>query len=147
MELRTASAVIGFAESLETGSAKFYEAVAPRVADLAASFHDFAKENGKNVQAIRRAYYSVVSDALETGFSFQDLATEPYLIETDISQSADAVEILKAAIANETRIESFYRHAAKCSETLLADLPRVFKRLAGNREKRKTRLMERLETV
>jgi hypothetical protein len=147
MELRTASAVIGFAESLETGSAKFYEAAALRFAHLAASFHDFAKENGKNVQAIKRAYYSVISDALETGFSFQDLTTEPYLIETDISQSAGAAEILKIAIANETRIENFYRQAAKCSETLLADLPRVFKRLAGNREKRKTRLMEGLEKI
>ncbi len=147
MELRTASAVIGFAESLETGAAKFYEAAAAGFADLAGCFRDFAKENGKNVQAIKRAYYSVISDALETGFSFQNLTSEPYALQTVFPESAGAAEILKIAIVNETRIQSFYRQAAECSETLMADLPRVFKRIANNREKRMSRLQERLDAA
>jgi hypothetical protein len=78
MELRTSSAVIGFAQKCETGTAQFYEGAASRFSDLEAIFRDFGKENAKNVQAIKRAYYSVISDALETGFSFKDLASESF---------------------------------------------------------------------
>ncbi|MDR3568566.1 MAG: hypothetical protein P4L43_11120 [Syntrophobacteraceae bacterium] len=147
MELRTSSAVIGFAESLETGAARFYEAAAARIVDLAPFFRDLARENGKNVQSIKRAYYSVISDALETGFSFQNLLSEPYAIETVLPPEGDAAQILTIAIANETRMVSFYQQAAHCSQSFMADLSRVLKRIANNGEKRLSRLRERLETA
>jgi rubrerythrin len=144
MELRTASAVVGFAERLETGAAGFYEAAASLFPDLAGLFRELARENAKNTQSVKRAYYSVISDALETGFSFQNLLSEPYEIETAFPANAGAAEILALAVANETKMGDFYRQAAECSQAFLADLPRVFKRMAANREKRLSRLRERL---
>lgn len=147
MELRTSSAVIGFAQKCETGSAQFYENAASRFTDLGATFLDFGKENAKNVQAIKRAYYSVISDALETGFSFKNLASEPYDVETDFPPGAEPSQVLRTAIENETRIEQFYLQAAQTSAALMADLSRVFKRLAAGRQKRKSLLRQHLERI
>lgn len=144
MDLNTASAVVTFAESLEVGSAQFYEAAAGRLGDLGNVFEGFVKENKKNVQAVKRAYYSVISDALETGFSFESLSTDPYGIDRELDAGAGPAEVLEQAIANENKIQSFYQQAAACSEAFMADVPRAFKRLAKNRDKRKTRLQELL---
>ncbi len=147
MELRTSSAVIAFAQKCETESAQFYEGAASRFTDLALTFRGFAKENAQNVQAIKRAYYSVISDALETGFSFKNLPSESYAVEADFAPDAGPAQLLKIAIENETRIEQFYLQAAKTSQALMADLSRVFKRLAAAREKRNSFLLPHLERV
>ncbi|MGC9196217.1 MAG: hypothetical protein ACP5IL_12295, partial [Syntrophobacteraceae bacterium] len=147
MELRTSSAVIAFAQKCETESAQFYEDAASRFSALAPTFRGFEKENAKNVQDIKRAYYSVISDALETGFSFKNLASESYEVETDLSPGAEPSQILRTAIENETRLEQFYLQAAKTSQALMADLSRVFKRLCAGREKRKSVLRQHLERV
>lgn len=145
MDLNTASAVIRFAENLEVESAQFYENAAPHLADLADSLKNFAKENRKNAQAVKRAYYSVISDALETGFSFETLSSDTYIIDTVLKGDAGRPDILDTALANEIKIQGFYEKAAECSEDLMADVPRVFKRLARNREQRKSQLREFLD--
>lgn len=145
MDLNTASAVIRFAENLEVESGRFYTAASRHAGDLTKVLEGFAKENKKHAQAVKRAYYSVISDALETGFSFQGLSSDPYELDSEIRADASPAEILRTAIANENRIQGFYLHAAECSEALMADVPRVFKRIAGSREKRKVHLQELLE--
>jgi rubrerythrin len=144
MELNTASAVIRFAEVLEVESAQFYEDAASRVLDLADSFHGFARENRKNARAVKRTYYNVVSDALETGFSFGAMSSDPYVVDTAVEHGASPSGLIRTALANEDKIRGFYEKAADCSESLMADLPRLFKRLARNREQRISRLNELL---
>jgi hypothetical protein len=143
MELTTASAVMKYAEKLETDSARFYETAAARFTDLRNPLMGFIKENDKNVKAIKRAYYSVISDALEACFSFGCLSTEPYALELDEGAGPD--DILRTCINNETLIQGFYQEAARFSEPFMADVPAAFKRMARNRDKRKTELQELLD--
>ncbi len=145
MDLNTASAVVSFAENLEVKSAEFYESAALHLASLTDCFRNFARENKKNVQAVKRAYYSSISDALETGFAFQTLSSEAYAIDIVFNAGQGPTEVLKTAIANESKIQGFYQQAAACSEAFMADVPKVFKRIAGNREQRKSRLKEHLD--
>ena len=69
MSLNTASAAIGFARKLEEESARFYEEMSGRYAKAGDVFSSFTKENRKYVVQIERAYYGVISDALEGCFA------------------------------------------------------------------------------
>mgnify|MGYP000498169058 CR=1 FL=1 len=71
MDLNTTSEIISFAKKLEEDSAKFYEDLSHRYAQDEDVFLSFVKENRKNAVQIERAYYGVISDALEGCFSFK----------------------------------------------------------------------------
>lgn len=142
IELNTAASVISFISKIEQDSADLYELWGRRYKELKEIFFSFAKDNRKNEKTIKRAYYSVVSDALETNFCFKGL------IKTDVTmpligEEASSSEALKASIKLENSIQTFYAKAAETSKALLADVPRAFERAAKSR---KTRL-ERLSTL
>jgi len=80
MELNTASETVSFARALETESAKFYENLAQKYAQGKEIFLSFAKENNKNIVQTERAYFGVISDALEGCFSFKGIDTDNYSI-------------------------------------------------------------------
>ena len=65
MTLNTTSQVISLARKLEEDSAGFYHDLAQRHDKHGETFLAFAKENRKNVVQIERAYYGVITDALE----------------------------------------------------------------------------------
>jgi hypothetical protein len=139
--LRTAASVISFITRIERDSSEFYENWGNRHEELKAAFLGFAKENLKNEQNIKRSYFGVVSDALETNFCFKGLEAN---VEIDtLGDDASPPEILKASIRLEDAIRAFYGEASKRSEGLLADVPRAMARVAKARGAR----IERLRSI
>jgi len=127
LKLHTASEVISLARQLETDTAAFYELLgrsAPAGADMLLGF---AKENRRNIAQVERAYYSVISDAIEVGFAF-DIEEDDYSIR--LPENAGLPDSLKTAAGFEDKIERFYSTAATQGQSLLADVPRVFKQIA-----------------
>jgi rubrerythrin len=140
MQLQTASQVINFAVELEDKSAKFYEELAEKFKQHKEFFLSFVKENKKNKLLVQRVYNEVVSDALETGFSFEDLGIDDYLIEINLAEDVSLPDVLKKALDIEAKIERFYLNAAKKSKSFLADVPRVFEKIGKKRDERKEKL-------
>ena len=143
MELNTAAAVISYISKIEREAAQFYEKWAGVHEELRDLFSSFVTENKKNESNIKRVYYSVVSDALETGFSFKGLKADVVipLVEDEASYS----DILKASMDLEGSIMEFYEKAAGLSKSLLADVPRAMERVAKAREKRREKLSSLLK--
>ncbi len=135
MKLQTASATISFAKKLEDESAKFYEDLAQRYTEGKDTFLSFAKENGKNVVQIERAYYEVITDAIEGCFAF-NLNPDEYTVKTELAEEASYSEALDKAVEIEEKIIKFYLDAAEQSKSLLADVPRVFTMIAKKRSSR-----------
>ncbi len=145
MKSPTASAVISFAVKLEEDSGNFYEQLAQRWANSSETLTPFSTQNRKNKTAVQRAYYGVISDALEGCFAFADLDTEDYLIDTKLSQDESYADSLHRAIGIEDRIMAFYLDAAMPAKSLLADVPRIFERIASKRKERLLKLKELLD--
>ena len=140
MQLRTASEIIRFARELEDKGAKFYEDLSSRHPQAKEAFSSFVRENRKNQILVQRAYNEVVTDALETGFSFKGLQTDPYMIDVDLARDAHLSRPVKKALEIEEKTQKFYATAAEMSKALLADIPRVFERIAKKRTERKGKL-------
>jgi rubrerythrin len=136
MELNTASETVSFARELETESAKFYENLAQKYAQGKEIFLSFAKENNKNIVQTERAYFGVISDALEGCFSFKGIDTDNYSIETTLSEGRSYADALNMAVALEEKIVKFYLDAAEVSKSLMADVPQAFERIAKKRNER-----------
>jgi rubrerythrin len=139
MKLQTASSVISFARELEGESAKFYEDLAQRFAEGEDSFLGFAKENKKNVVQIERAYYGVITDAIEGCFAF-DVESDDYAIETALAEKTGYSDALSQAIKMEETIVRFYTDAAEQSKSLMADVPRAFMVIVRKRNDRLAKL-------
>jgi len=139
MKLQTASSGISFARGLEEQSAKFYQALAERYTEGEDTFLSFAKENGKNVVQTERAYYGVITDAIEGCFAF-DIESDEYAIETTLAENAGYYDALGKAIEIEEKIGKFYTDAAEQSKALMADVPRAFVRIAKKRGERIAKL-------
>jgi predicted phosphoribosyltransferase len=102
------------------------------------SFEKFSKENKKNQQKVGRAYYSVVSDALETGFSLKGFRSD--LAIPNCRHEATVSEILKVAIGSKNAIRDFNSEAADLSKCLLEDIPKEMQKVAKARNERIGRL-------
>jgi len=140
MELNTAAAVIRFATEVEEKSAKFYDNCAKKYAEGEEIFLSFVGENKKNVSLVKRAYYGVISDALEACFSFKGLTVDEYLFDTAFDEKAGLPEILRMSLEIEDKIQKFYQRAGELSESLLADVPRALKKVAEKRNERKQKV-------
>lgn len=140
MQLTTASEIVRFAKELEDTTAKFYEGLAQNYEGGKEAFLSFVKENKKNRLFIQRAYSEVVTDALETGFSFAGLQIDAYMIDVDLAEGAHLSDAVKKALEIEEKIQKFYFTAAEVSKALLADISRVFERIAKKRIERKAKL-------
>jgi len=141
LTLNTASAVISFVTRSEEESATFYDQLAARYPNGKEAFLAFAKENRKNKVTVERAYYGVISDALEACYSFQEgLDPSTYSVEGGLAEGASYADAVRAAIEKEKRIQSLYRESAKLSEGLMADVTRAFKVMAKKREDRLAKL-------
>ena len=137
--LHTASEVITLSRKLENDSAGFYEELARRYATAAESFLAFAGENRKNVAQVERAYYGVITDALEGCFAF-NINEDDYTLATELRGRAGYTDILNQAMELEKKILAFYTDAAGQSKSLMADVPRTFTLIARKREKRLAQL-------
>ncbi len=136
MELNTASEAISFSRELEGESAKFYANLAQKYADGKEEFLSFARENDKNITQVQRTYYGVISDAIEGCYSFKGIDTDDYSIETKLPEGVSYADALSMAVVLEEKIVKFYVDAARVSKSLMADVPRVFEKIAKKRNER-----------
>lgn len=137
--LHTASEVLTLAKKLENESAKFYEDLSQRYAKDVDVLLSFAKENGKNVVQIERAYYEVITDAIEGCFAF-NINPDDYAFKTELAEGASYSDALDKAIELEEKVGEFYTVAAEQSKSLMADVPRAFEMVAKKRNNRKAKL-------
>lgn len=140
MRLHTASEAVSFAKKLENESAKLYQDLSRRYAKDKDIFLSFAKENEKNVVQIERAYYGVVTDAIEGCFAF-DIEPDEYMFEAVLAPNASYSDALDKANSIEEKIIRFYSDAAQQSDFLMADVPRTFRLVAKKRDSRRAKLM------
>ncbi len=137
--LHTASEVISLARKLENESAKFYEGLSRRYPKDEDVLLSFVKENGKNVVQIERAYYGVISDAIEGCFAF-NINPDDYAFKTELTEGASYSAALDKAIELEEKIGEFYTVAAEQSKSLMADVPRAFIMVVKKRGNRVAKL-------
>ncbi len=143
MIIHTMSEGITLARKLENESAAFYEALAKNFSADAETYLAFAKDNKKNVAQIERAYYGVITDALEGGYAL-NLEADKYIIKTDLAAGAKSADVVKQAMAMEDKIIDYYIVAAEQSRALMADVPQTFLLIAKKRKTRKEKLAELL---
>jgi hypothetical protein len=144
MKLHTATEVMSLAKRLESESASFYRDMSRRYAREGDIFAAFARENEGNIVQIERAYYGVITDAIEGGFAFE-IESDDYTFEAMPEQNAPRPDALNKAISIEEKIQKFYTDAAGQSDTLMADIPRAFRLVAKKRYSRINRLKALLD--
>ncbi len=146
MTISTCSGAISLSRELENGSAKFYEELSRKFEKDKELFLGFAKDNAKYVTQIERAYYGVITDAIEGCFAF-DLNPEDFQVKAAPSKDASYANALKEALAIEETILNFYRIAAEQSKHLMADIPRNFTLVAKKRNERLPKLKALLDQI
>ena len=144
MKLQTTAEVISFVERLENESAAFYESLSARYARDEDVLRSFARENRKYVTQFRRAYYSVISDAIEGCFAFA-INPDEYSFDAGLSDEASYAEALGKALEMEEKMIRFYSDAAEQSRPLMADVPQAFALIARKRQGRRQQLRSLLE--
>ena len=132
MRLQTASSVISLSKELEGDSAKFYEDLAEIYAPQKDTLLGYAKENRKFIVQTERAYYGVITDAIEGCFAF-DMESDDFKLETMVADKVSYKETLAQIIKLEELIVKFYTDAAEQSQSLMADLPRAFNLIVKKR--------------
>jgi len=135
MGISTCSGAISLARELENESAKFYQELTKKYEKDKDLLLAFAKENAKYISQIERAYYGVITDAIEGCFAF-DLNPEDYQVKSAPSEDASYSDALKEALGIEEKILTFYGVAAEQSKHLMADVPRSFTLVAKKRNER-----------
>jgi len=93
MKLTTASQVVRFAKEMEDKIEVFYKNLAEKYKEQSEIFSSFAKESRKNKTVIQRTYQGVVSDALETGYSFDEFVVDDYIpgLLADVAQTFERI--------------------------------------------------------
>ena len=137
--INTCSGTISHAKKLEKDSSDFYERAAERDVDNKGLFLSFAEENRKFVMQIERAYYGVISDAIEGCFAF-NLNPDDHEFNLEMPGGASLSEVVEKAIEIEKKMTDFYNTAAEQSKSLMADVPRAFKMVVKKRLKREDTL-------
>jgi len=141
----TASAIISFAEKLEEDSSKFYEELAEKYVEDKETFLSFSKESRENRVLVIRTYQETITDALEACF-IKGLNLNDYLAETKLKEGMSYSDVLKMAIELEEKTSKFYLDVAERTKSLLATIPRAFRKVAERRNNRKLKLKSLLES-
>jgi hypothetical protein len=136
MKLNTMAGVMSFVSKIENDSALFYRNCAEKYPELENIFLSWNKENHKFEKNIKRTYFGVITDTLESNYAFQGLDTDDYSFETQLPEDVDSSEAGKKAREIEETIKNFYLKAAQLSEGHMADIPRLFRKIAKKREER-----------
>jgi len=138
-ELNTASAVISFAHEVEEDGAAVYENLAQRFPEHKELFFTVAAENRKNIKNVERAYYSVITDALEGCFSFK-VDSSKYDFEKATKLKSTFKDEMQHALDMEEKTVAFYTAAVEQSKGLIADVSRAFTLVARKRAERVEKL-------
>ena len=145
MGLTTAAAVITYISQFEKAAAEEYRKAARKFSDTQELFTSLARENEKYDSNVKRAYYNVVSDALETGFCFRNV--QDNIVVASLAEKSSLPAVLKASLEMEERIIVFSRTGADSSKGLLSDVSRAMARVARSREQRKQRILNELQNI
>ena len=146
MKLHTASETVSFVKELEEQSAQFYEDLAQRYPNNEDVLLSYAKENRKYLTQIQRAYYSVITDAIEGGYAF-DLEADDHTLDTELPEEASYSAAVDKAVEIEEKMIRIYTVAAEQSMSLMADVPRNFKIVAKKRRSRIPKLRSLIEEI
>jgi hypothetical protein len=144
MEISTCSGAISLTKELENESAKVYQELAQKFEKDKDLFLAFAKENGKFYSQVERAYYGVITDALEGCFAF-NLNSEDYQFKKTLPKDISLSNAVAEALKMEEAMLRFCQTAAEQSKHLMADVPRAFTLVAKKRNERIFKLKELLE--
>lgn len=136
----TASAIISFTEEFEDRFGEFYKEFAERFPEEDEVFLSLVKGCEKTKTDVIQTYRETVSDALETGFSFEGLDLTEYRFEGTLPENIHLGDALEKAIALEEKAIQFYEEIAKRSRSLLATISVAFKRAAKKRKQHKQKL-------
>lgn len=147
MKLNTMAAVMTFVSKIENNSGSFYQNYSEKFPELREYFLACVKENKKFEKQVKRTYFGVITDSLESNFAFEGLDTDDYGLDLELLENADLSETKKRALEIEETVKAFYLKAAELSDTLMADIPRLFKKIAVKREERLDVLAARCKTV
>jgi rubrerythrin len=141
MKLKTLSTVRSFAEKVEDKVAEFYECLANNEKFLRNKelFLDFAKENRKHKQQVKRVCQESITDAFETSGSF-NLNSSDYLVDTALPEDMSSPNILKRAMKLEEKTGKFYLTSSEQSSSLLTDISRTFRVIAKKKSQRQLKL-------
>jgi rubrerythrin len=139
MQLNTSASVISFAKQLEADSAAFYEKMAEEYPKAKEILLIFSKENSNYATMIQRAYYGVITDAIEGCFAFS-VETDKYTFEREPAKEPGYTDALNQAIDMEQKLVSFYTDAAEQSKAFMADVPRTFLIVVKKRKNREDKL-------
>lgn len=133
----TTAAIISFCERLEDDSSTFYEELGNRWPEHMDTFQAFVRDGKKNKTQVVRTYQETISDALEASYAFEGLDLAAYAADTSVAADVSYTVALACAIKLEETAIAFYQDIAASSESLLATIPRAFKRVAKKRSKRR----------
>lgn len=139
MVVSTASAALSLARKLETDEAVFCEELARAYPQGAELFLAFSKENRKYITQFERAYYSVITDAIEGGYAF-NLQEEEWELDTSLAGNEPFSEAVSRVLGMDDVIGRFYTVAAEQSKGLMADVPKAFLFIARKRKGREEKL-------
>jgi len=145
MAINTCSGAISLSRELENQAAKFYHELSQRFEKNKDLFTAFAGENAKFVKQIERAYYGVITDAIEGCFAF-NLNEEEYQVKTALTVNMTSSDAVSEAIRIEENLLKFYQTAAEQSKHLMADVPRSFNLVAKKRSERIPKLKALLDS-
>ena len=145
--LNTASAIISFFGRLEDQIIELYENLAAneKYSEAKDIFLALAKDNKRDREMVQRVYQEVVTDAIETGFSFTGLNENDYQITTELAEGLSYSNVVRMAIDAEDRSSKFCIDASESSRSLLADIPQAFEWVAKRKNRRKEQLASLLE--
>jgi hypothetical protein len=135
MQLQTTSETISYIREYENLIAGFYEAMAARFADHAEELTALAADNRKYIMLLERAYYSVISDAIEGGYAF-DMDPDAYKFDGVLAADATLAQAVQQALTLETTSIEFYTLAAEQSASLMADVPQMMKQIIKKKNRR-----------
>jgi hypothetical protein len=144
MILNTVSAVISFANKLEADSATFYEELSCKYNKYEDTFSYFAEENVENLTQIKRAYYELISDAIEGCFTF-NISPKKYIFLADLTENTSYADALNKAVEIEEKVIQFYYDTVKQAESLIAGMQTIFMIVAKKRGKRISKLKALLQ--
>ena len=145
--LNTASAIISFFGRLEDQIIELYENLAAneKYSEAKDTFLALAKDNKRDRETVQRVYQEVVTDAIETGFSFTGLNEDDYQISTELAEGLSYSNVVRMAIDAEDKSSKFCIDASESSRSLLADIPQAFEWVAKRKNRRKEQLASLLE--
>jgi rubrerythrin len=144
MTINTCSGAISLSRELENQAATFYQELSHKFEKNKDLFIGFADENIKFVKQIERAYYGVITDAIEGCFAF-NLNEEEYQVKTALPATMSSSDAVAEAVKIEENLLKFYGTAAEQSKHLMADVPRSFTLVAKKRSERIPKLKALLE--